>query len=112
LTDLSITFGSDTFTLATENSGTNPLVRFTSGVLDDITYAGLSANGDNDSLMITSSFVYFISQGRTQEIGSFSASLAPAVPEPSTWAMMVLGFFGLGFMTYRRKRAGGAFATA
>jgi hypothetical protein len=27
----------------------------------------------------------------------------PAVPEPSTWAMMILGFFGLGFMAYRRK---------
>jgi hypothetical protein len=27
----------------------------------------------------------------------------PAVPEPSTWAMMLLGFAGIGFMTYRRK---------
>jgi hypothetical protein len=26
-----------------------------------------------------------------------------AVPEPSTWAMMILGFFGVGFMAYRRK---------
>jgi hypothetical protein len=26
-----------------------------------------------------------------------------AVPEPSTWAMMILGFFGLGFVAYRRK---------
>jgi hypothetical protein len=26
-----------------------------------------------------------------------------AVPEPSTWAMMVLGFLGVGFMAYRRK---------
>jgi hypothetical protein len=26
-----------------------------------------------------------------------------AVPEPSTWAMMILGFFGIGFMAYRRK---------
>ncbi len=26
-----------------------------------------------------------------------------AVPEPSTWAMMILGFCGLGFMAYRRK---------
>jgi PEP-CTERM motif len=26
-----------------------------------------------------------------------------AVPEPSTWAMMVLGFAGIGFMAYRRK---------
>lgn len=26
-----------------------------------------------------------------------------AVPEPSTWAMLLLGFAGIGFMTYRRK---------
>jgi hypothetical protein len=26
-----------------------------------------------------------------------------AVPEPSTWAMMILGFCGIGFMTFRRK---------
>lgn len=27
-----------------------------------------------------------------------------AVPEPSTWAMMMLGFAGLGFLTYRRRQ--------
>lgn len=27
-----------------------------------------------------------------------------AVPEPATWAMMIIGFFGVGFMAYRRKR--------
>jgi len=26
-----------------------------------------------------------------------------AVPEPSTWAMMLLGFGGIGFVAYRRK---------
>ena len=26
-----------------------------------------------------------------------------AVPEPSTWAMVILGFAGVGFMAYRRK---------
>ena len=26
-----------------------------------------------------------------------------AVPEPATWAMMILGFASLGFMSYRRK---------
>ena len=26
-----------------------------------------------------------------------------AVPEPSTWVMMILGFCGLGFMAYHRK---------
>jgi hypothetical protein len=35
-----------------------------------------------------------------------------AVPEPSTWAMMILGFAGLGFMAYRRKQNGSAFRLA
>jgi PEP-CTERM motif len=26
-----------------------------------------------------------------------------AVPEPSTWAMLIIGFAGIGFMAYRRK---------
>jgi hypothetical protein len=39
-------------------------------------------------------------------IGSFLIRpFTPAVPEPSTWAMMILGFAGLGFMAYRRKSA-------
>jgi hypothetical protein len=29
--------------------------------------------------------------------------LASAVPEPSTWALMFVGFAGVGFMAYRRK---------
>ena len=33
-------------------------------------------------------------------------SIPSAVPEPSTWAMMILGFFGVGFMAYRRKSQG------
>ena len=33
-------------------------------------------------------------------IGQVSIS---AVPEPATWAMMILGFLGIGFMAYRRK---------
>jgi hypothetical protein len=31
------------------------------------------------------------------------AGLAAAVPEPSTWAMMILGFLGVGFLAYGRK---------
>jgi hypothetical protein len=31
------------------------------------------------------------------------SSITTAVPEPSTWAMLLLGFAGIGFMAYRRK---------
>lgn len=38
-----------------------------------------------------------------QLILDVTAGSAPVVPEPSTWAMMLLGFAGLGFVGYRRK---------
>ena len=41
--------------------------------------------------------------GAGQFNASFSLSGSP-VPEPSTWAMMLLGFAGLGFAGYRRAR--------
>jgi PEP-CTERM motif len=28
-----------------------------------------------------------------------------AVPEPSTWAMMAIGFAGLGFLGFRSRKA-------
>jgi phospholipase/lecithinase/hemolysin len=38
-------------------------------------------------------------------IGQEAAALALAVPEPSTWAMMLTGFAALGFAGWRRQRA-------
>jgi hypothetical protein len=35
---------------------------------------------------------------------SLETSPVAAVPEPSTWAMMILGFAGVGFMAYRRRK--------
>ena len=35
---------------------------------------------------------------------------AGVIPEPSTWAMMMLGFAGIGFIGYQTKRASGATA--
>jgi hypothetical protein len=34
---------------------------------------------------------------------SFELTNISAVPEPATWAMMILGFCGVGFMAYRRN---------
>jgi len=44
----------------------------------------------------------FTPSRETTTAGTVSSEVA-AVPEPSTWAMMILGFFGVGFMAYRRK---------
>jgi|ERR1700733_2393307 hypothetical protein len=38
--------------------------------------------------------------------------MTAAVPEPSTWAMIILGFVGVGFMSYRRKQTGAALRLA
>jgi PEP-CTERM motif len=35
----------------------------------------------------------------------FDLAVGGAVPEPSTWAMMLVGFAGLGFVGYRRRAA-------
>ena len=40
----------------------------------------------------------------TNNVGPGSCGGGGAVPEPSTWAMMLLGFAGLGFAGYRRAR--------
>lgn len=46
-----------------------------------------------------------------QIIGSGTSTFTYSVPEPSTWAMLGLGFMGLGFMAYRgRARFAGAAA--
>jgi hypothetical protein len=43
---------------------------------------------------------FFAPLGYTIE---FSPNIGAAAPEPSTWAMMLLGFLGLGWLAYRRK---------
>jgi hypothetical protein len=41
----------------------------------------------------------------------FTQVSVSAVPEPSTWAMMILGFFGIAFVAYRRKSKPALMAT-
>jgi hypothetical protein len=48
----------------------------------------------------------FVTELTFASAGNFTGEMDPitaAVPEPSTWAMMLLGFAGVGFMAYRRK---------
>jgi hypothetical protein len=51
----------------------------------------------------------------SQDAGPYGAvvggvTISEAVPESSTWAMMIFGFFGLGFLAYRRKNGAPRFA--
>lgn len=34
---------------------------------------------------------------------SYDVDATPSVPEPATWAMMIIGFAGVGFLAYRRR---------
>jgi hypothetical protein len=43
-----------------------------------------------------------IAQGNADQ----ELSAVGAIPELSTWGMMIIGFFGVGFMAYRRKSQG------
>jgi hypothetical protein len=65
-------------------------------------FAGGAVNPFNLSLPPVNSFAAF--EGNTASTDSIvtSGSITP-VPEPSTWAMMLLGFAGIGFLAYRRK---------
>ena len=52
--------------------------------------------------------IFYADRAQTQAVLGITldgATVTASVPEPSTWAMMILGFFGVGFMAYRRKSA-------
>jgi hypothetical protein len=87
--------GDVVWTLTNLNFGV-PLTGFT--VLQDIgpvTIDSLTAN----------SVTFSYADGTGIPNGTYFQAqfVTSAVPEPSTWAMMLLGFAGLGFMAYRRK---------
>jgi hypothetical protein len=68
---------------------------------------GVHAIGQFDTVSFNSGAVdhqleiFFADRYNVQSELEFNIS---AVPEPSTWTMMVLGFTGVGLMAYRRKR--------
>ena len=75
------------------------------------TYTVTTTNDSDTVRLATDHDVGLAPAGYTTGTGSFAA-IAAAVPEPSTWAMMLLGFCGLGFMAYRRKQNGPALRLA
>ncbi len=69
----------------------------------------IPANGsETDWLMIeTNASVWKLGHLSIQNDGNVTVgAFAPNVPEPSTWAMMLLGFAGLGYAGLRARKTG------
>lgn len=65
-----------------------------------------SGNGETVDFSHTADFALLLPSNVsfTSDSGAFlTAGSVGAVPEPSTWTMMILGFCGVGFMAYRRR---------
>ena len=69
---------------------------------------GFPGNGGTNTALIYGDYYFTEALLRLQNVldGKPGWVLYSPVPEPSTWAMMLLGFAGLGFAGYRRARAG------
>ena len=61
-----------------------------------------ATSGSFDLIGATADFEHIIETSGPNQLG-VSGTFA-AVPEPSTWAMMLLGFAGLSFAGYRKAR--------
>jgi hypothetical protein len=75
----------------------------TSNGLFPSTFTGGSVISGPDTFFLSSESVLFTPFGAGTLTLESSLNTMPAVPEPSTWAMMILGFCGLGFMAYRKR---------
>jgi hypothetical protein len=65
-------------------------------------YSGALVNGTNT---LDFDVVNYAQSGGGNPSGLNVEFLTSGVPEASTWAMMIMGFAGIGLLAYRRKRA-------
>jgi hypothetical protein len=84
------------------NLGSPPVVNFSDLSLAQYIGTGTLTLEANVSKHNNSSWVAINGTPSAEITYTFTGAVA-AVPEPSTWAMMILGFGGVGFMAYRRK---------
>jgi hypothetical protein len=94
-------FVADTFNGFEITDGTHSLI--TNVSLGSSTVPGFTAS----DISFSANSVFFNLEGLTagsSEQITLDVTFSSAVPEPSTWAMMILGFAGIGFMAYRRRQ--------
>lgn len=103
LTGFNFSMGSTTANEAWKVYGTNSaagasLTLLASGANDELSHALAGGYKYYDFFYDSS---YNGTGGQNVLLHEFAA--VASVPEPSTWAMMILGFAGVGFMAYRRR---------
>jgi hypothetical protein len=82
-----------------------PVAYFTGAIAGLPNFTTFGQIGNTVTLRLSQSFGYSVAGGATygdNRLGT--VELTNAVPEPSTWALMILGFFGLAYISYRRSR--------
>jgi hypothetical protein len=104
--------GNSNFEYAINYTGNSGLVNSLVFELSGLTTASLQSQTYNCNVICVGTKNIFFAldlsniDGSSTFTGNVAATSTPAVPEPSTWAMMILGFFGVGFLAYRRKNQG------
>jgi hypothetical protein len=101
--------GQEVGTYEPDQSGGNVLLYLDSATSNEL-FLDFNVNLGAPHLLLAE--VTWVGAGSTSTAIQVSggAHLPAAAPEPSTWAMMLLGFAGLGYAALRRKSAGRATA--
>jgi hypothetical protein len=96
LTQWDVFFGNDNLTLELLfTSHDDSLFNFTDGLI-----VGFGIEGNDCELTVQSSTC--LSEGAIFPLGFINEIIV--IPERSTWAMMLMGFVGLGYVGYRRRQ--------
>jgi hypothetical protein len=74
----------------------------TSQVWDQYTFSGIGTSNSTTFKFLSGD----PSSDFSTAFDNVVISTVDGVPEPSTWAMMILGFCGVGFVAYRRRNQG------
>ena len=98
-------FSANSFAIAADDLLTLPSINFAF-------LSALNSTGTNPlqvSFDLPGDQVAFECSDNTCEVSRFATAgsatgVVEAIPEPSTWAMLIVGFAGLGFLSYRRKK--------
>lgn len=84
----------------------NPPGTLTGGPLNATSWASYGSNSFNAGV---GSRLLFVAEGTSDSLGGYidNIQISTAIPEPATWATMLLGFGGLGALLRRRRALAG-----